>query len=120
MQPRVVSKSPKDSLYRAVYLMQHTVKDLVSGIAAKCDIEPTKVVGIFRHHATMNIDIALDNDAVREIPEGQTMLAEFRLLRERAPLSRQWDAGSTDVHVDGDMSTIANATTSGYELWLSY
>ncbi|MCJ1323050.1 hypothetical protein MMC15_008401 [Xylographa vitiligo] len=73
---KVCGKTTDDDYYRAVYLFSRTVEDLVQSIAAKCDINPSRV------HRTLRINprglkIVVDNEVVRELPEGQDMAVEF-------------------------------------------
>ncbi|EOD48106.1 putative cp2 transcription factor protein [Neofusicoccum parvum UCRNP2] len=119
VQPRFVGRPPEDNYYRAVYLMQRTLKDLVNGIAMKCKLEPTKVVRTIRINAK-GLAIALDDGDVQEISEGQDMTAEFQEIHADSPMKREWDSGPTDVQVDGDVGVIETTTTSGYELRLLF
>lgn len=119
VQPRLAGKAPEDSYYRAVYLMQRTLKDLVNGIAAKVNIEPTKVIRTLRIDR-QGLQILFDDEAVRELPEGQDMTAEFHEITPQSPTKREWDAGPTDIQVDGDVGAIENVNSAGYELRLLY
>lgn len=67
---------PEDDCYRAVYLMQRTVEDLVRSIAAKCGVDATRVVRTLRINAK-GLKIKVDDEVVRELPEGQDMTVEF-------------------------------------------
>ncbi|KAF2500710.1 hypothetical protein BU16DRAFT_255948 [Lophium mytilinum] len=119
VQPRITGRAPEDNYFRAVYLMQRTLKDLVSGIAAKIDIEPTKVIRTVRV-TQKGLQILFDDEAVRELPEGQDMTAEFTEITPHSPTKREWDAGPTDIQVDGDVGAIENVNSAGYELKLLY
>lgn len=119
VQPRIVGSVPEDHYYRAVYLIQRTVKDLVNGIAMKSKIEPTKVVRTIRV-TSKGLHVLVDEDAVQEIPEGQDIIAEFYALKPHSPIRREWDSGPTDVQVDGDLGALENITSAGYELRLIY
>jgi len=119
VQPRFVGKPPEDSYYRAVYLMQRTLKDLVNGIAMKCDVEATKVLRTLRINK-QGLNIIFDNESVEELPEGQDMVAEFNEIRPKSPMRREWDAGPTDVQVDGDIDVATTIQSEGYELRLLY
>ncbi|KAL1639441.1 hypothetical protein SLS58_007873 [Diplodia intermedia] len=119
VQPRFVGRPPEDNYYRAVYLMQRTLKDLVNGIAMKCKLEPTRVVRTIRINAK-GLAIALDDSDVQEMPEGQDMTAEFQEIHADSPMKREWDSGATDVQVDGEVGAIETTTTSGYELRLLF
>jgi hypothetical protein len=99
--------------------MQRTLKDLVNGIAAKVNIEPTKVIRTVRIDR-QGLQILFDDEAVRELPEGQDMTAEFHEITPQSPTKREWDAGPTDIQVDGDVGAIENVNSAGYELKLLY
>ena len=62
--------------YRAVYLMTRTVKDLTAGIAAKCTVDATRIARILRVNSR-GLKIMVDDETVRELPEGQDMKVEF-------------------------------------------
>lgn len=120
VQPRIAGKQPEDNYFRAVYLMDRTVKELVASIARKINVEPTKVTRTIRVNQK-GLQILLDDEAVGLIPEQQDMTAEF--LETTPPtqsMKREWDAGPTDIQVDGDISVIENVHTSGYELRLLF
>jgi hypothetical protein len=121
VQPRVAGRQPDDNYFRAVYLMERTVKALVSGIAMKINIEPTKVTRTIRVNQK-GLQILMDDDAINAITEQQDMTAEFHEIGTPPAhhLKREWDAGPTDIQVDGDISVIENVNSSGYELRLLF
>lgn len=120
VQPRIAGRQPEDNYFRAVYLMERTLKELVTGIARKINIEPTKVTRTIRVNQK-GLQILLDDDAVQAIPEQQDMTAEFHeTIPPQQPMKREWDAGPTDIQVDGDISVIENVHSTGYELRLLY
>ncbi|KAF2260952.1 CP2 transcription factor family protein-like protein [Lojkania enalia] len=120
VQPRIAGKQPEDNYFRAVYLMERTVKALVTGIAMKINIEPTKVARTLRINQK-GLQILMDNKAVQEIPEQQDMTAEFHEITPlQQPMKREWDAGPTDIQVDGDIGIIENVNSTGYELRLLF
>ncbi|OCK72975.1 hypothetical protein K432DRAFT_430810 [Lepidopterella palustris CBS 459.81] len=120
VQPRRAGRAPEDNYFRAIYIMQRTIKDLASGIAAKLDIEPTKVIRTI-HVNQKGLHILFDDEAVRELPEGQDMIVEFHEMAAASPPpKREWDAGPTDIQVDGDVGAIENVNSVGYELRLFY
>ena len=118
VQPRIAGKQPEDNYFRAVYLMDRTVKALVGGIAMKINIEPTKVTRTIRVNQK-GLQILMDDDAVQGIPEQQDMTAEFHEI-STPPTKREWDAGPTDIQVDGDISVAENVHSTGYELRLLF
>ena len=72
----VRQKDATKDYYRAVYLLQRTVRDLVNGISRKFDIDPHRVTQV-THINSKGLHIVVDEDVVREVPEGQDMLVEF-------------------------------------------
>lgn len=120
MQPRIAGKQPDDNYFRAVYLMDRTLKELVAGIARKIHIEPTQVTRTIRVNQK-GLQILLDDAGVQAIPEQQDMAAEFlEIVPPTQPVKREWDAGPTDIQVDGDIHVIENVHSTGYELRLLY
>lgn len=121
VQPRVAGKAPDDNFYRAVYLVQRTLKDFVKALALKCNIEPTSVVRTVRI-SRQGRHILFDDQDIVEMTEGQDMTAEFCEIRPKTPprSRREWDAASTDIQVDGDVAAIETVHSSGYELKLLY
>lgn len=100
--------------------MERTVKALVGGIAMKINIEPTKVARTIRVNQK-GLQILVDDDAVQEIPEQQDMTAEFHEITHlQQPMKREWDAGPTDIQVDGEIGVIENVNSTGYELRLLF
>jgi hypothetical protein len=118
VQPRIAGKQPDDNYFRAVYLMDRTVKALVEGIAMKINIEPTKVTRTIRINQK-GLQILMDDDAIQDIPEQQDMTAEFHEIKA-PPMKREWDSGPTDIQVDGDISVVENVNSTGYELRLLF
>ena len=70
------TNGPGDGHYRAIYLMQRTVGDLISNIASKCDVDPARIKTSL-HINDKGLKILVDEELVREIPEGQDMVVEF-------------------------------------------
>ena len=119
MQPRFPSKAPEDKFYRAVYLMQRSLRDFVAGVAAKSDLNSSQVVRAVHVNQT-GLNILLDDEMVRELPEGQDMTAEFHALQARSTVKREWDAGPTDSQIDGDVVALATTSATAYELRLFF
>jgi hypothetical protein len=109
---------PKDDFYRAVYLMQRTLRDLVQEVARKSGIEPNRVLQTVR--IKQSLHILFDDDTVQELPEGQDLIAEFHEIKPKSPTKREWDSGPTDIQVDGDIDVSQNVQTEGYELRLHF
>ncbi len=73
---KIPGNVPENDYYRAVYLMERTVKDLIVSIAIKCGVEPTQVTRTLRINPK-GLKIMVDDEVVRELPEGQDMVVEF-------------------------------------------
>jgi hypothetical protein len=99
--------------------MQRTLKDLVNGIAVKSGVEPSKVLRTLRVNAK-GLTIVIDDDTVVQLPEGQDMIVEFHKSKPHSPAKREWDAGPTDIQVDGDLDVVENVQSEGFELRLLF
>jgi hypothetical protein len=119
IKPRIAGKLPENSYYRAVYLMQRTLKDLVNSVASKSGVEPSKVFRTVRVNKA-GLNILMDDETVIEMPEGQDMIADFIEMRPQEPMKREWDAAPTDIHVDGDINVVSIGRSDGYELRLLF
>lgn len=118
IHPQIASKSSTDSYYRAVYLTSRTYKDFINAVAAKCDIEPTDIIRTV-HVNRKGLHVLFDDDCVRELPEGQDMTAEFSEIAESPGMAGDaWN--DVDLQCDGDITTLNNVATSGYELRLLF
>lgn len=97
------------------------MKELVNGIAMKLKIEPTKVTRTIRVNQK-GLQILMDDEAISRLPEQQDMTAEFHEIGTPPvqPMKREWDAGPTDIQVDGDINVIENVHSTGYELRLLF
>ena len=73
---KISGQNPEDDCYRAVYLMERSVRDLINNIAKKCGVEPAQVTRTLRINPK-GLKIMVDDDVVRELPEGQDMIVEF-------------------------------------------
>lgn len=118
VQPRISGKPSSDNYHRAIYLMNRTYKDFVNAIANKCDIEPTNVIRTIRVSRN-GLQVLFDDDCVRELPEGQDMTAEFEAISESPGMvGDAWN--DVDLQCDGDLTTLNNVATTGYELRLLF
>ncbi|GLA52470.1 hypothetical protein AnigIFM63604_009332 [Aspergillus niger] len=65
-----------DDYYRAVYLTERTVRDLMEKISMKQRIDPQRIVRVL-HVKQNGLKIMVDDDVVRELPDGQDMVVEI-------------------------------------------
>lgn len=67
---------PQDVYYRAVYLTERTVRDLMEKISVKQRIDPQRIMRVLLVKEN-GLRIMVDDDVVRELPDGQDMVAEI-------------------------------------------
>ena len=72
----VRQKDAAKEYYRAVYLTQRTFMELISAISQKFWIDPRCVTKV-THVNAKGLHIIVDEDVVRELPEGQDIIVEF-------------------------------------------
>lgn len=65
-----------DDYYRAVYLTERTVRDLMEKISMKQKLDPRRIVRVL-HVKQNGLKIMVDDDVVRELPDGQDMVVEI-------------------------------------------
>ncbi|KAF9891113.1 hypothetical protein FE257_005049 [Aspergillus nanangensis] len=66
----------QDEYYRAVYLTERTVSDLMRQISTKQRFDPDRIVRVL-HVKQNGLKIMVDDDVVRELPDGQDMVVEI-------------------------------------------
>ncbi|KIV96759.1 hypothetical protein PV10_00580 [Exophiala mesophila] len=116
----VRQKDSQREYYRAVYLMQRTVKDLINGIAQKFEVDPHRVTQV-THVNSRGLRILVDEEVVRELPEGQDMMVEFTPASGEQPLKQELIApASTEVMVDAEIPPSNIIVSDGLEMWLNY
>jgi hypothetical protein len=74
-----------------VYLIKREAKELITTIATKYNFEPTKISRVVDVNQK-GLNIKVDDDVVRELPEGQDMILEFSRIKA-PPVRREWDEG---------------------------
>ncbi len=100
--------------------MQRTVKDLINGISEKFQVEPTAVMRV-THLNSKGLQIIVDEEVVRELPEEQDMIVEFsKVHHEHAVKSEVRETSGTSINVDGDIAALDSMYTDGLEMWLNY
>jgi hypothetical protein len=99
--------------------MQRTVKDLINAISDKFQVEPTSVMRV-THVNSRGLQIIVDEEVVRELPEEQDMIVEFLTIHHEQPIKSEARELAGTVVVDGDISALDSMYTDGLELWLNY
>lgn len=106
--------------YRAVYLTQRTVRDLVNGISQKFNIDPHRITSV-THVNSKGLRIIVDEDVVRELPEGQDMLVEFAPGQTGDAVKQEFAHDVvTEAMVDGIIDPANTAVSDPLEMWLNY
>jgi hypothetical protein len=82
-------------------------------------IEPSKVLSTLRVNR-QGLNIVLDDQAVKELPEGQDIVAEFQEIRVWSPVRREWDATPKDIQDDGELGVAHTVRPETYELRLRF
>lgn len=90
---KIPGSAPENDYYKAVYLMERTLRDLIINIAIKCGVEPTQVIRTLRINSK-GLKIMVDDEVVRELPEGQDMIVEFVEVDTNAGPKQEPDSGA--------------------------
>ena len=116
----VRSRHATKDYYRAIYLMQRTVKDLVDRISEKFQIDPTRITRV-THINSRGLQIVVDEDVVRELPEGQDMIVEFSSTHNSHPAENElMHPAPTDAIVDNELGIFDTTVSDPLEMWLNY
>jgi hypothetical protein len=100
--------------------MQRTVKDLVNGISEKFQINPMRVTQV-TYINSKGLQIVVDEDVVRELPEGQDMIVEFASTQnDRQVKDELMHPPSAEVIVDNELDIFDTAISDPFEMWLSH
>ena len=91
---KVPGDNPGEDFYRAVYLMERTVKDLITSIAMKCGVDPEHVTRTLRVNPR-GLKIMVDDEVVRELPEGQDMIVEFAEVNASTDFKQEAGSGAS-------------------------
>lgn len=85
---KLPGKMANDDCYQAVYLTERNVTDLVTKLATRCDIEPSRITRTVQVNHK-GLKIMVDNAVVRELPEGQDMVVEFAETQPETALKQE-------------------------------
>ena len=116
----VRQKDAAKEYYRAVYLMQRTVRDLINNISTKFEIDPYRVTRV-THINSRGLHIIVDEDVVRELPEGQDMIVEFAPLESDQPVKREFvTPAASEAMTDSVVQPTDLLISDPLEMWLNY
>lgn len=117
IQRRDVAQPDKHEYYRAIYLLERTLKAFTSCIAAKWNLDANKILRIV-HVTERGFDVEMDDDVIRELAEGQDLTMEVTTLKNTpiSELKSEWD-----MTIDSDNTGITpDIPSEGYEIRLTY
>ena len=114
---KVPGENAGEDYYRAVYLMERTVKDLIKSIAMKCGVDPMHVTRTLRVNPR-GLKIMVDDEVVRELPEGQDMIVEFAEVNSSTGFKQE--AGSGASTPKAIQSPSKSASNGGREMRLLF
>lgn len=101
------TQSRKRAYYHAVYLTERTERCLMHKLAEKQRIDPAKIVRVL-HVNKAGLQIMVDDDFVRELSEGQNMVAELEVIHE----SHSTTGTSSHSNAVADSECTTSTTTS--------
>ena len=116
---KVPGDNPGEDYYRAVYLMERTVKDLIMSIAMKCGVDPTHVTRTLRINPR-GLKIMVDDEVVRELPEGQDMIVEFTEVNTSTSTGFKQEAGSGASTPKATQTPTKSASNGAQEMRLLF
>lgn len=100
--------------------MQRTVQDLINGISEKFQIDPARVTQV-THINSRGLQIVVDEDVMRELPEGQDMIVEFASTQNDHLIKDEvMHPASSEVIVDNELGMFDMAVSDPLEMWLNY
>lgn len=105
--------------YRAVYLAKRTVKHLIDGISDKFGVDSERVTRV-THINSKGLQIIVDDDVVREVPEGQDMIVEFSGIKGETQTKPDPDSTLLAVAADDEQLLPDSLALDPLEMWLNY
>ena len=112
MKPSVAWEGPKDDNYRAIYLTERSLHELVRAIANKCGVDPPRIICTVRVNE-QGLQITAEDDMVEQMPERQGFIAELDIADNTHDSAAQF---FEDPH---DPASEAESVTQ-YKLTLRY
>lgn len=117
------SSAAGQDLHRAVYLTQRSVRDLVGRLAAKWHFDPTRVMRTVHVVEPRGLEVEVDDDVMRELPEGLDMTLEIVEIGSPpagGAVKREWEM-ALDAPGESDLpSPESNSALGVIELRLRY
>jgi hypothetical protein len=114
---RDAAQPDKHEYYRAIYLLERTLKAFTSCIAAKWNLDTSKILRTV-HTTERGFQVEMDDDVVRELAEGQDITMEITLVKNPplSELKREWDMSLDSESTSGTQGI----HDEGYEIKLTF
>ena len=96
---KVKGEGHGNEYYRAVYLMERTVKDFVNSITTKWQMEARQITRTIRVNAK-GLQIMFDDETVQELPEGQDMIVEFSEIEPTQNVKSERGADASEPQLE--------------------
>ena len=116
----VARRSPSSpsahELHRAIYLMQRTLQEFVTKVANKWNFDASKVSRTVRV-VRRGVEVEVDDDMIRELPEGQDMTLE--IVELNPAMKREWEM-SIDAPGEQEMVSPTTTTQRTFELRIAF
>ena len=121
IQCRDPNAREKPAYYKACYLGERSLRDLNNCIAAKWNFDPSHVLRTI-HVTTRGLEVEVDDDVVRQLPEGQDIIMEVtKVSAPKAPVKREWEMVVDDEDEQAvESDNASNAPQEGYEVRLIF
>jgi hypothetical protein len=111
---RDTAQPEKHEYHRAIYLPERSMKAFTNSIAAKWNLDASKILRTI-HVTEKDFDVEVDDDVIRELSEGQDIIMEVKSSSIQE-LKTEWD-----MTLDGDNTDATpEAQSEGYEIRLIY
>lgn len=81
MKPSIAGRPPVDDNYRAIYLTERSLNDLVRAVALKCGVDPVCIISTIRVN-DQDLPITAEDDMVEQMPERQDFIAELDVAND--------------------------------------
>lgn len=96
---KVMGDGAGNEYYRAVYLMERTLKDLVNSITTKWHMDANRISRTIRVNRK-GLKIMIDDETVQELPEGQDMMVEFSEIKHDSSVKLEGGADSSEKSLE--------------------
>ena len=100
MKPSLAWQAHHDDNYRAIYLQERTLRELVRAIAIKCGVEPSSIIRTIR--VNDHISITAEDDMVEQMREQQDFLADLDFAEDTHDSAAQFLESHDEPSAESD------------------